>query len=56
MISRFFIDRPVLSIVLSLLISIVGAVSIFLLPVAQFPPIVPPAINFFTVRGARRYR
>lgn len=45
MISRFFIDRPVLSIVLSLLISIVGAVSIFLLPVAQFPPIVPPAIE-----------
>ncbi|MCB9876562.1 MAG: multidrug efflux RND transporter permease subunit [Planctomycetes bacterium] len=45
MISRFFIDRPVLSIVLSLLISIVGVVSIFLLPVAQFPPIVPPSIE-----------
>ncbi|QDV06675.1 Efflux pump membrane transporter BepE [Planctomycetes bacterium Poly30] len=45
MISRFFIDRPVFSIVLSLLISIVGAVSIFVLPVAQFPEIVPPTIE-----------
>ncbi|PCI11612.1 hydrophobe/amphiphile efflux-1 family RND transporter [bacterium] len=45
MISRFFIDRPVFSIVLSLLIIIAGTVSIFALPVAQFPEIVPPTIE-----------
>ncbi len=45
MISRFFIDRPVFSIVLSLLILIAGTVSIAVLPVAQFPEIVPPTIE-----------
>lgn len=49
MISRFFIDRPVFSIVLSLLIIIAGAVSVFALPVAQFPKIVPPTIEINAV-------
>ena len=45
MISKFFIDRPVFSTVLSLLITLGGLLSIFALPVAQFPEIVPPSIQ-----------
>ncbi|HYC55590.1 MAG TPA: multidrug efflux RND transporter permease subunit [Candidatus Binatia bacterium] len=45
MISRFFIDRPVFSIVLSLLILIAGGVSILVLPVARYPEILPPQIQ-----------
>ena len=45
MFSRFFIDRPVFSIVLSLLILIGGAVSIAVLPIAQYPEITPPTIR-----------
>ena len=45
MISRFFINRPVFSIVLSLLILIAGAVSIAVLPVARYPQITPPQIT-----------
>jgi multidrug efflux pump subunit AcrB len=45
MISKFFIDRPVFSTVLSLLITLAGALAIFNLPIAQFPEIVPPSIQ-----------
>lgn len=45
MISRFFIDRPVFSIVLSLLIMIAGLVSIAVLPVARFPEVTPPVVQ-----------
>src|SRR5690606_29211013 len=44
-ISRFFIARPILSIVLSLLIVIGGAVSASVLPIARYPEIVPPTIR-----------
>ena len=37
MISKFFIDRPVFAIVISLLITIAGAVAIYMLPVARYP-------------------
>lgn len=40
----FFIKRPVLSIVISLLILIFGGISIFNLPVAQYPDLTPPTI------------
>lgn len=43
--SRFFIDHPIFASVLSLLITIVGAIAYFSLPVAQFPEIVPPTIT-----------
>jgi hypothetical protein len=43
--SRFFIDRPVFAIVLSLLILIAGGAAIAVLPVARYPEIVPPTIN-----------
>jgi len=40
--SKFFINRPIVAIVISIIIVIVGAVTIATLPVAQFPNIVPP--------------
>ncbi|MEM8750637.1 MAG: multidrug efflux RND transporter permease subunit [Pseudomonadota bacterium] len=43
--SRFFIDRPIFATVLSILIILMGAVSYFSLPVAQYPEIAPPTIQ-----------
>lgn len=43
--SDFFIDRPVFSIVLSILIVIVGFIGLVLLPVDQYPQIVPPVVR-----------
>ncbi|MGE5506732.1 MAG: efflux RND transporter permease subunit [Actinomycetota bacterium] len=42
--SHFFIDRPIFATVVSVLITIVGAISYFALPVAQYPEIAPPTI------------
>jgi len=39
-----FIKRPVLSLVISLIITLLGALSLFTLPVTQFPDIVPPSV------------
>jgi len=41
-VSRFFINRPIVAIVISILTVIVGLVSLLGLPVAQYPKIVPP--------------
>jgi HAE1 family hydrophobic/amphiphilic exporter-1 len=43
--SKFFINRPIVAMVISILTVIVGAVTITALPVAQFPNIVPPEIQ-----------
>src|SRR6266699_1986835 len=43
--SKFFIDRPIVAMVIAILTVIVGAVTITSLPVAQFPNIVPPEIQ-----------
>src|SRR5437773_11281668 len=43
--SKFFINRPIVAIVISILTVIVGSVTIASLPVAQFPNIVPPEIQ-----------
>jgi len=45
MISKLFIDRPIVSMVISILMVIVGGVAMFSLPTAQFPDIVPPEIR-----------
>ena len=45
MISRFFIDRPIFAAVLSIVITIAGIVSLFVLPVAQYPEITPPTVQ-----------
>ena len=43
--SKFFINRPIVAMVIAILMVIVGAVTIATLPVAQFPNIVPPEIR-----------
>jgi multidrug efflux pump subunit AcrB len=43
-ISRFFIDRPVFAIVLSLVFVLAGGVAVFTLPVAQYPEVTPPTV------------
>jgi len=48
MISRFFIDRPVFANVIALVTIIIGIVCFFKLPVAQYPPVVPPTIQVTT--------
>lgn len=50
---RFFIDRPVFSGVISVVIVLLGMISMFSLPVEQYPDIAPPTINVFaTYPGA----
>src|SRR5258708_21714607 len=43
--SKFFINRPIVAMVIAILMVIVGAVTIASLPVSQFPNIVPPEIQ-----------
>ena len=43
--SDFFIDRPIFSIVISIVIVIVGVLGLFLLPIDQYPQIVPPVVK-----------
>src|SRR5215813_5383501 len=42
--SKFFIDRPIFAGVLSLLIFLAGAIAMGLLPIAEYPQVVPPSI------------
>jgi hydrophobe/amphiphile efflux-1 (HAE1) family protein len=46
--AKFFISRPVFAIVLSLIITIAGAIAITALPVAQYPQISPPTVTVET--------
>src|SRR3990167_1964165 len=48
MISQFFIERPVLANVIAIFIVLLGIVSIIILPVTQYPAIVPPTIQVTT--------
>src|ERR1700723_4294703 len=43
--SKFFINRPIVAMVISIVLVIVGAVTITALPVALFPNIVPPEVQ-----------
>src|SRR5205809_755346 len=45
MISRFFIDRPIFASVLSIVITLAGAIALMNLPVAQYPEITPPTVE-----------
>src|SRR6516225_10135539 len=45
---RFFINRPIVAIVIAILTVIIGVVSMVNLPVSQFPSIVPPEIRMQT--------
>jgi multidrug efflux pump len=42
--AKFFIDRPIFAWVIALFIIVLGLVSITQLPIAQYPPVAPPAI------------
>ena len=48
MISKFFIERPVLANVLAIVIVLIGAVALYMLPVAQYPNVVPPTVSVTT--------
>jgi len=43
--SKFFINRPIVAIVISIVLVLVGALTILSLPVAQFPNIAPPEVQ-----------
>jgi len=43
-ISRFFVDRPIFATVISVVITLAGAVAVFTLPVAQYPDVTPPTV------------
>ena len=45
MLARFFIDRPVLAWVISLVIVLMGLIASALLPVSQYPAITPPVVR-----------
>ena len=56
MIAETFIRRPVTAIVISILIVLVGLISLTTLPIAQYPDITPPTVNItaqFTGADAR---
>jgi hydrophobic/amphiphilic exporter-1 (mainly G- bacteria), HAE1 family len=48
MISKFFIERPVLSNVIAILMILIGGVCLFNLAVAQYPDVVPPTVQVTT--------
>lgn len=42
---NFFLDHPVFSIVISIVVFIIGVIGLMLLPVDQYPQIVPPVVK-----------
>jgi len=48
MISKFFIERPVLSNVIAILMILIGGVALFELAIAQYPDVVPPTVQVTT--------
>jgi hydrophobe/amphiphile efflux-1 (HAE1) family protein len=51
--SKFFINRPIVAMVISIVLVLVGSLTILALPVAQFPSIAPPEIQILaTYNGA----
>src|ERR1700741_5606572 len=45
MLARFFIDRPVLAWVISIVIVLLGAIAAGFLPIAEYPEITPPTVR-----------
>ena len=43
--ARFFIDRPIFAAVISVIITLAGAIAVGILPVAQYPEITPPTVQ-----------
>src|ERR1700753_4165838 len=42
--SKFFIDRPIFAGVLSVLIFLAGLISLFAMPISEYPDVVPPSV------------
>ncbi|WP_462176866.1 efflux RND transporter permease subunit, partial [Acinetobacter baumannii] len=42
---KFFIQRPIFAIVISLLIMLVGGIALFKMPGEQYPPVSPPSVQ-----------
>ena len=49
MLSKFFIDRPVFAVVISLVIVFAGGAALMTLPIAQYPEIAPPTVSVSAV-------
>jgi multidrug efflux pump subunit AcrB len=47
-VAKFFIDRPIFAIVLSIVVTLGGLISAFNLPIAQYPQITPPQVSVST--------
>ena len=45
---RFFINRPIVAMVIAILMVLVGLVSMSTLPISQFPKVVPPEVRIQT--------
>ncbi|OYY63303.1 MAG: multidrug efflux RND transporter permease subunit, partial [Burkholderiales bacterium 28-67-8] len=43
-ISRFFIDRPIFAAVLSVVVTLVGTLAVFVLPISEYPEVTPPQV------------
>ncbi len=59
MISKVFVDRPRLAVVIAIVMTIAGIVALRVIPVAQFPDIVPPQVSvtaFFPALRPRWWR
>ena len=48
MISKFFIERPILANVIAIVMILIGGVSLFSLPVEQYPDVTPPTVQVTT--------
>ncbi len=48
MLSSIFVERPRLAIVIAIVTAIAGALSLFIIPVAQYPDVVPPQVSVTT--------
>src|SRR5215469_8289856 len=48
-VAHFFIDRPIFATVLSVFVTLVGLGALAILPIAQYPEIVPPTVQITTI-------
>lgn len=52
----FFINRPIFSWVIAIVVMLVGVLAILTLPVSQYPPIAPPAISVLALTGVHQQK
>ena len=45
---NFFIDRPIFASAIAILMVLAGAIAMLVLPVSQYPPLVPPQVQIST--------